>query len=181
MRRKKAIGLVTLVSAAVIAVVGALLPRSFSVERRRVVKASADKVYAIAADLSRHPEWNARKARDASMSFTYPAATRAGKGAVYEWTSQNSGAGRCEIVEAVPNERIALHVSLGGRGSGGTAEWRFARVPGGTEIARSFEAEIPVPILGGWILLFMHPKTQLALDFETELERFAAVAETSPK
>ena len=175
MRRKKKIGLVILGLAAAIIVVGALLPRSFSVERRRTVKAPADKVYAVAADFSRHPEWNARKARDASMTFTYPGPTRAGKGAVYEWTSQNSGTGRCEIVEAIPNERLRLHVTLG-RG-GGIAQWRFTPLSGGTEVTRTFEADIPIPILGGWILLFMHPETQLGMDFETELERFAALVE----
>ncbi len=152
------------------------MPDSFGVTKEIIVNAPVKLVYETASDLKQHPTWNARNRRDSSMSFVF-SATTTGHGAFYEWTSDKSDNGTCTIVEAATEKRLVMDVKIKGKG-GGTAVWTFESVSEQTKVVRSFDAKIPVPILGPWILLFKDFAKPLAEDFENELMMFKKYIES---
>ncbi len=174
LRQKIILGVVGLVALVIGAGLG--MPRTFSVERSTVVSAPLGEVYALAADLTKHPLWSARKLRDPSMRFSFPGKVHAGMGAVYEWTSEESDAGTCTIVAASPDLSLTVSVHVKGKGDG-TAIWRFEPEGSRTRVTRQFEGEIPIPVIGPWIVLLVHPQDKLGADFEQELEAFRKIAE----
>lgn len=176
MRTRKIIGVSAIGIVGIFVVGGLVMSRTFSVTRTATVNAPVERVYSLAADLTKHPLWNARKSRDATMNISFPGEVHRGVGAVYEWRSAESGAGRCVILGAVPLKSLTIGVTLAGKGEG-EATWHFAPSGVGTTVTRSFSGEIPMPILGPWILLFLHPEKSLGADFEQELQAFKGAAE----
>jgi uncharacterized protein YndB with AHSA1/START domain len=88
------------------------MPDSYTVERTVQVQAPASAVYERIVDFHRWPAWSPYEGLDPSMTRTYPGAD-AGVGAVYEWSgNMKAGAGRMEIVEAVPDERVVIELAF---------------------------------------------------------------------
>jgi uncharacterized protein YndB with AHSA1/START domain len=84
------------------------MPDTYTVERTVHIQAPATAVYERIADFHRWPAWSPYEGLDPSMTRSYSGAA-AGVGAAYEWSgNMKAGAGRMEIVEAVPNERVVI-------------------------------------------------------------------------
>ena len=163
---------------AIIVIGGLLMENTFTVERQAVIPASPDLAYTYASDLTKHALWNARKARDDTMQFSFPEKKHAGEGAVYEWTSENSGAGTCRISRAETSHRLDFDITLKGKGTG-HAFWIFEPEGQNTKLTRGFEGDIPVPILGSWLVLILNPAEQLGTDFDSEIAAFSRVLKTA--
>ncbi|MCA3015289.1 MAG: SRPBCC family protein [Myxococcaceae bacterium] len=90
---------IAVVLVAVVAAVGASLPRDFHVERTVVVDAPADRVLPSVASLRRWQSWAPWARSDASAvhSFVGP---ESGAGARWQWSGPASGRGALTVVEA---------------------------------------------------------------------------------
>jgi uncharacterized protein YndB with AHSA1/START domain len=93
------------VIAAVILLVGTLLPSSFEVKRSIEIHAPADKVYAMVADPRAWAKWSAWNKRDPNMQITY-GGPPSGQGAGWSWKSASEGNGSMEFTRADPGKRI---------------------------------------------------------------------------
>jgi uncharacterized protein YndB with AHSA1/START domain len=156
--------------------IGLVMPNSFSVTRSIETVAPIGEVFETVSDMTRHPLWNARKMRDDSMRFSFPGANHKGKGATYEWTSKQSGSGRCTIIDAEQNEHISILVELFGKGEG-DALWTFENKKDRTKITRTFQGSINVPIIGPWLVLIARPQDSLGADFDQELVSLKRIVE----
>jgi hypothetical protein len=84
----------------VIVVVGLFMPRSWSVERTRVVRAPAERVQAEVADLHTWEHWTPwSTSRDASLVVTFDGPP-AGTGARMSWEGQRLGFGDLTLLAA---------------------------------------------------------------------------------
>ena len=121
-----------------------ILPKKMHVEVTREVDAPTNVVYNIINDLKTQEHWNPWRAEDPTMTFTFPDKT-SGKGASYNWTSENSGSGSQIILDNVKNEQVVAQVNFDGMGS---SESTHTLVPNGdkTNITWTFEAESSVPM-----------------------------------
>jgi len=93
---------------AAILVYAATKPNTMRVERSIEIGAPPAKIFALLDDFHQWPQWAPQDKEDPSMMRTYSGAA-AGVGAVSEWQGKGStGNGRMEIVESVPNSRVAV-------------------------------------------------------------------------
>ena len=85
---------------------------TYTVVRTATIDAPASELYERVVDLHRWESWSPWADLDPDMDLTYSGAD-AGVGAVYEWSGNSkAGAGRMEIVEVVPDERVTLDLAF---------------------------------------------------------------------
>ncbi|MBW8902904.1 MAG: SRPBCC family protein [Bradyrhizobium sp.] len=88
------------VAIAVILVLAAGKPNTFSVRRETTVSAPPEKIFPLINDFHQWGAWSPYEGKDPGMKRTYSGAP-SGKGAVYAWEgNKNVGSGRMEILEA---------------------------------------------------------------------------------
>ena len=93
---------------AVLAVVIALRPTEFRVERTATVAAPAPVVFAQVNDFHKWDAWSPYAKRDPGMKKSFEGAP-AGVGAIYTWSGNNEvGEGRTTIIESRPSELIRV-------------------------------------------------------------------------
>jgi hypothetical protein len=81
---------------------------TFTVERGIRVDAPAAALYERIADFHRWAAWSPFEELDPEMERRFEG-PQAGVGAVYEWSgNMKAGAGRMEMVEAVPDRQIVI-------------------------------------------------------------------------
>jgi uncharacterized protein YndB with AHSA1/START domain len=90
---------------AAVLVFAAFRPDSFRLSRSTTVNAAPDKVFSLLNDLRRFNEWNPFAQLDPHNAITYDAVT-AGVGGAYRWQGDKSGAGRMQITESLPPQRV---------------------------------------------------------------------------
>jgi len=169
-------GIVVAVLIGLFLVVGAVLPKRYDVSRTRTIDAPPDAVWAHLVDLHAHEAWSPWKARDPSMVFTY-GESAAGEGAVYTWTSDNSGAGTYTIVEAEAPRRMTTRIQFEGMGAS-DGYWRLEPAGEGTAVTWGFAGENG-GIMGGYFTLMMD--SAVGADFEDGLARLDAAVTADAK
>jgi uncharacterized protein YndB with AHSA1/START domain len=119
-----------------------LLPSEARVERSIEIAAPPEKVFAIAGDLRRVPEWSPWVATDPATRFTFEG--EQGVGQVMRWASNNPlvGNGSERVTEFLANERMVTEANYG---EFGTAASTITIAPseGGTKLTRSFASALP--------------------------------------
>ena len=87
-------------------------PDSFRVQRSAIIKAPAEKIFALVNDLRSHMAWSPWEKEDPAMKRTHSGAT-SGKGAIYEWDgNKDIGAGRMEIADSSPPSKVVLKMDF---------------------------------------------------------------------
>src|SRR5258706_11837199 len=103
---------VLVVVVAVLLIYAATLPDSFRIERSAVIKAPPEKIFAFINDFHQWPAWSPWEKVDPALKRSYSGAP-SGKGAAYAWEGNNKvGSGRMEILESVPDSRIAIKLDF---------------------------------------------------------------------
>lgn len=106
MIRKVLIGIALLVM--VVLGLAATQPDSFAVERRLVMNAPPDRVYAQIVDFHNWEAWSPWAKRDPAMTATYSGASQ-GVGAVYDWSGNSDvGQGRMTIKSATAPSEVTI-------------------------------------------------------------------------
>ena len=169
---------ILLVVAGVIAallIYAAFKPDSFRPSRSATIAAPPDKVFALINDLRRFNEWNPFAKLDPQNAITYDPVT-AGVGGAYNWQGEKSGAGRMQIVESVPAQRVTAKLdftkpveahnqvdfTVQAQGSGSTVTWAMHG---------------PMPYLNRLMTTFFDMDKTVGKDFEAGVANLKALAE----
>lgn len=152
-----------------------LLPAEATAERSTVIAAPPEKVFAIAGDLRRMPEWSPWVETDPAVSFTFEGPEQPGPGQKMRWASNNPlvGNGAMTVSEFVPGERVLLSVDYGEFGAA-TSALRFEPAEGGTRVIWSFRSELP-GVIDRWAGLMIDGT--VGAEYERGLAKLKALAE----
>jgi effector-binding domain-containing protein len=174
--------LIALVAVVVVfAVVGALLPRTASVERSVEIDAPPLVVFTLVNGFQRFNEWSPWADIDpegTDYTFSGPAT---GVGARMSWSSDDPrvGVGSQEIVRSEPLRRVDTVLDFGPQG---TADAFLLMEPAGdgTRVTWGFETDFGWNLVGRYLGFFMFDAA-LGGDYERGLENLKALAESLPK
>ncbi len=103
--------LVLAVGIAAVLIYAAFRPKSFTLSRSVVIAAPADRIFALINDLHGFNSWNPFAKQDQELKIQYESAT-SGKGAAYTWVGKKAGAGRMEIIDSVPAQRVTMKLDF---------------------------------------------------------------------
>lgn len=153
-----------------------MLPGEARVERSIEIAAPPAKVYAIAADLRRFPDWSPWRDTDPATTFSVTGPEQ-GAGQVLRWASGNPmvGSGTLTLTEAVPDERVATRSEYPNFGTS-DAVMRFAPAGTGTRVTWTFSSTLP-GVIDRWAGLGLG--RAVGDEYAKGLDRLKALAENS--
>lgn len=168
---------VLVVIVAVLCLVASRKPNAFRVERSIVIKASAERVFALINDFRNFAVWSPWEKLDPNMSRSITGAAT-GKGAVYEWAgNMKAGAGRMEITESQPSSKILMRLDfLKPIKSSNTAEYLLTpQADSTTKVTWLMYG--PSPFVSKVMQVFVSMDDMIGGDFESGLTQMKAAAE----
>jgi uncharacterized protein YndB with AHSA1/START domain len=173
------IAVVLAVAIAVILILAAAKPDTFSVRRAAMVKAPPEKIFSLINDFHRWGTWSPWENKDPAMKRTYSGA-ESGKGAVYAWDGNRSvGAGRMEILDASSPSKIVIKLDFFKPFEGhNTAE--FAFVPEATATNVIWVMQGPSSFMSRVMQVFMDLDKMIGRDFEAGLANLKTLTENGP-
>ena len=171
-------GIVLVVVVVLLAIVIAMQPKSFRVERSATIAAPPAAVFAQMNDFHRWTNWSPWENIDPNLQRTYSGAA-AGKGAVYNWSgAKQVGVGRMEITDSVPNERILIDLRFEKPfKAANTTEFTYK--PSGAGTAVTWAMYGPNTLMGRVMHLFGGMDKFVGKDFEKGLAKLATVTKSS--
>jgi len=99
------------VGVATVLIYAAFKPKSFSLSRSTVIAGPADRVFPLINDLQGFNRWNPFAKQDPQLKMQYESVT-SGKGAAYTWVGKKAGAGRMEITDSIPAQRVTMKLDF---------------------------------------------------------------------
>ena len=164
------------IAVAIILILAATKPNTFSVRRATTVKAPADKIFGLINDFHQWGTWSPYENKDPAMKRTYTGAER-GKGAVYAWDgNKNVGSGRMEILEASAPQKIVIKLDFFKPFEGhNTAE--FTMLPQGDGTHVTWLMHGPANFMSRLIQVFMNLDNMIGKDFEAGLANLKTITE----
>ena len=165
--------------AAVLALVGFVLPGHYRVERTAVIAAKPAAIFPLVGDLRAWPLWGVWFRRDPAMQIAYSASTT-GVGAWSEWKSRSQGDGRMTVSSVRAPERFADRIEFPGMGMAATGTLALAAgADGPTRVVMVMEGDLGRSPVNRWFGLFMD--RMIGPDFDAGLANLKKVAEALPR
>lgn len=151
-----------------------MLPGEARVTRAIDIAAPPAKVFAIAADLRRFPEWSPWVETDPKTQFSFEGAEQ-GAGQVMRWVSANPmvGSGTLRVTAVEPDARLATQSDYTGFGTS-SAVMSFAPADSGTRVTWTFESQLP-GVVDRWAGLGIDGS--VGAEYDKALARLKALAE----
>ena len=172
----KTIVLPIVVVLAALLIYAATRPDTFLVQRGVNIKAPPEKVFAILGDFHRWEVWSPWEKLDPALKRTY-SGTPSGTGAIYAWEGNSKvGAGRMEIVEALPPSVIIIKLDFL-RPFEGHNIAEFTLQGQGDFTYVSWVMHGPRPYISKLIGIFMSMDKMIGKDFETGLANLKTLSE----
>lgn len=173
----KKILLVLVALVAVLALVVALQPSEFHVERTVTIDAPASKVFGEVNDFHKWDAWSpwAKLDPNAKVSFEGP---EAGEGTVMTWAGNSEvGAGRMTLVESRPDELVKIKVDFTEpfEGSSGST---FAFAPDGDKTTVTWSMDDHHNFMEKAMCLIMNGKKMVGDQMEKGLTQLKQVSES---
>ncbi len=170
--------LLLIVAAAIAAllVYAAFKPNTFRLSRSTTVAAPPDKVFALINDLRRFNEWNPFAKMDPKNGITYDATT-AGVGGAYGWQGEKSGAGRMQITESVPAQRVTATLDFTKPFEAHNMVEFTVQAQGDKGSSVTWTMHGPMPFLNRLMTTFFDMDKTVGKDFEAGLANLKAMAE----
>jgi uncharacterized protein YndB with AHSA1/START domain len=167
-----------IVAAAVAALLAyaAFKPDSFRLERSTTIAAPPEKVFALINDLRRFNEWNPFAKLDPQNAITYDPLT-AGVGGAYNWQGEKSGAGRMQITESVPAQRVTATLDFSKPFEAHNTVDFTVQAQGEKGSSVSWAMHGPMPYLNRLMTTFFDMDKTVGKDFEAGLANLKALAE----
>ena len=174
MLKKIGIGLAGLI--VVLAIVVALQPAAFRIERSAQIQAPPSVVYGFVDDFHAWQAWSPWAKLDPNMKTTYGGPPK-GQGAEYTWSGNDKvGSGRMQILRASePNELDVQLQFMAPMTATNTAEFRFKPEADGTQVSWAMTGENG--FIGKAFSLVMNMDKMLGADFEKGLSALKQQAE----
>ena len=163
---------------AALLIYAATRPDTFLIQRGMNIKAPPEKVFAILGDFHRWEAWSPWEKLDPALKRTY-SGTPSGTGAIYAWEGNSKvGAGRMEIVEALPPSVIIIKLDFL-RPFEGHNIAEFTLQGQGDFTYVSWVMHGPRSYISKLIGIFMSMDKMIGKDFETGLANLKTLAEKS--
>ena len=161
---------------AVILVLAAFKPDTFTVQRSLAINASPDRIFPFINDYGRWPAWSPYETKDPQMNRTLSAVT-AGRGATYAWEGDsNVGAGNMAIVDSVPPSKVGIRLNMR-KPISASNDVTFTLAPQGDTTNVTWAMQGPVPYFAKIIHVFFNMDKMVGGDMEAGLAKLKAVAE----
>jgi uncharacterized protein YndB with AHSA1/START domain len=166
----------------VAAVIAALLiyaatkPDAFRIQRSTTIAAPPDKVFALINDLRQFNTWNPFAKMDPQSVITYDATT-AGVGGAYNWQGEKSGAGRMQIAESVPAQRVTAKLDFTKPFEAHNLVDFTVQAQGDKSSTVTWAMHGPMPYLNRLMTIFFDMDKTVGKDFEAGLANLKALAE----
>ena len=151
-----------------------LLPGEARVERAIEIAAPPEKVFAIAGDLRRVPEWSPWVDTDKAVAFTFEGPEQ-GVGQTMRWASNNPlvGNGTQKVVTSIPDAQLVTETDYGEFGTS-TSTMDLSPAGTGTRITWRFQSTLP-GVIDRWAGLMID--SSVGAEYEKGLQRLKALAE----
>ena len=174
------IAVVLAIAIAVVLILAATKPDTFSVRRAATVKAPPEKIFSLINDFHQWGTWSPWENKDPAMKRSYSGAP-SGKGAIYAWDgNKNVGSGRMEILDASQPSKIVIKLDFFKPFEAhNTAE--FTMLPQGdasnaaTDI--NWQMHGPAPFMSKVMQVFMNVDRMVGKDFEIGLANLKRLTE----
>jgi uncharacterized protein YndB with AHSA1/START domain len=162
------IAIVLAIAVAVVLILAATKPGTFSVRRAISVRAPAEKIFPLINDFHQWRSWSPYENRDPAMKRSYSGAA-SGKGAVYGWEgNKNVGSGRMEILDATMPSKIVIKLDFFTPFEGhNTAE--FTMLPQGDATGVTWLMHGPSSLMSKVMQVFINLDKMIGKDFEAGL------------
>jgi uncharacterized protein YndB with AHSA1/START domain len=167
---------VLVVAVAIILILAATKPDSFSIQRVITVQAPPQKIFPLINDFHQWGSWSPYENKDPAMKRSYSGAA-SGTGAVYAWEgNKNVGSGRMEILDASTPSRIVIKLDFFTPFEGhNTAE--FTMLPQGDATNITWLMYGPLPFMGKIMHVFINVDNMIGKDFEAGLANLKRLTE----
>jgi uncharacterized protein YndB with AHSA1/START domain len=168
--------IVLVVAVAIILILAATKPDSFSIQRVITVQAPPQKIFPLINDFHQWGSWSPYENKDPAMKRSYSGAA-SGTGAVYAWEgNKNVGSGRMEILDASTPSRIVIKLDFFTPFEGhNTAE--FTMLPQGDATNITWLMYGPLPFMGKIMHVFINVDNMIGKDFEAGLANLKRLTE----
>lgn len=172
----KIIGITVIVLIVGVLIVAAMQPSMFRVQRSISIKAAPERIFPFLNDFEKAMAWSPYEQKDPAMKRRFNGAT-GGKGAVYEFEgNKDVGAGRIEIIESVPYEKVTLRLDmLKPMKASNTVEYRLEPKGDATEVTWAMHGE--APLISRVVCLFLNMDKMVGGDFEKGLASLKSLVE----
>ena len=175
------IAVVLAIAIAVVLILAATKPNTFSVQRAITVRAPAEKVFPLIDDFHQWGSWSPYENKDPAMKRSYDGPA-SGKGAVYGWEgNKNVGSGRMEILEASAPSKIVIKLDFFAPFEGhNTAEFTMLPQGDATNVTTNVTWLMhgPAPFMNKMMQVFMNLDHMIGKDFEVGLANLKRITET---
>jgi uncharacterized protein YndB with AHSA1/START domain len=167
------------VAIAVVLVLAANKPDTFSVQRATTVKAPPEEIFLLIDDFRQWESWSPYEHKDPAMKRSYSGA-ESGKGAIYAWQgNRNVGSGRMEILDASAPSKIVIKLDFFTPFEGHNIA-EFTMLPQGGSSRTTHVTWVmrgPAPLMSKLMQVFMNIDVMIGSDFEIGLANLKRLAE----
>jgi hypothetical protein len=174
------IAVVLAIAIAMVLILAAAKPDTFSVERKIGIKAPPEKIFPLINDFSRWATWSPYENRDPAMKRSYSGA-ESGKGAVYAWEgNRNVGSGRMEILDSALPSKIVIKLDFFKPFEGhNTAEFTMLSQGDAANPATNLAWVMrgPAPFMSKMMQVFINLDHMIGKDFEIGLANLKKLSE----
>jgi uncharacterized protein YndB with AHSA1/START domain len=170
------VAVVLAIAVAVVLILAATKPDTFSVRRAATVRAPPERIFPLINDFHQWGSWSPWEHKDPAMKRTYSGAD-SGKGAVYAWDgNKNVGSGRMEILEASPPSKIVIKLDFFAPFEAhNTAE--FTMLPQGDATNLTWVMHGPLVFMAKVMHVFINMDKMIGKDFEAGLANLKKLTE----
>src|SRR5450756_397567 len=170
------IAVVLAVAIAIVLVLAARKPNSFSVTRAATVEAPPEKIFPLINDFHQWATWSPYEGKDPAMKRSFGGAA-SGKGAVYAWDGNNNvGSGRMEILDVSVPSKIVIKLDFF-RPFEGHNTAVFTLLPQGDATNVTWFMRGPAPFMSRLMQLFINLDRMIGKDFEIGLVNLKRLTE----
>jgi uncharacterized protein YndB with AHSA1/START domain len=170
------IAVVLAIAIAILLILAATKPDTFTVRRATTVKAPPERIFPLINDFHQWGTWSPYETKDPAMKRSYSGAA-SGNGAVYAWQgNKNVGSGRMEILDSSVPSKIVIKLDFFAPFEGhNTAE--FTMLPQGDVTNVTWLMHGPVPFMGKIMHVLMNIDRMVGKDFEIGLANLKRLTE----
>jgi uncharacterized protein YndB with AHSA1/START domain len=170
------IAVVLAIAVAIVLILAATKPDTFSVQRAAIVSAPPEKIFPLIDDFHQWGSWSPYEHKDPAMKRTYGGAA-SGKGAIYAWEGdKNVGKGRMEILEASAPSKIVIKLDFFTPFEAHNMA-EFTMLPQDDATKVSWRMHGPAPFMARIMHVFINIDNMVGKDFEVGLANLKRLAE----
>jgi len=170
------IAIVLAVAIAIVLILAAMKPDTFSIRRGAAIKAPPEKIFSLINDFHQWGSWSPWENKDPAMKRTFSGAA-SGRGAVYAWDgNKNVGSGRMEILDASSPSKIVIKLDFFAPFEAhNTAE--FTMLPQSDTTGVDWLMHGPASFMSKLMQVFMNIDKMVGKDFEAGLSNLKKLTE----